>query len=101
MFSDQFIQVATYLDSDKVIGFGEHEHHSYLHDMNWRTWGMWTRDHVVTTVSVKCIKKGSKKSSLLQLPPLRTTIITSSSSSSSSDCYNKNVIGVLLSTMLY
>ena len=48
MFSDQFIQIATYLNSEKIIGFGEHEHHSLLHDMNWQTWGMWTRDIAVS-----------------------------------------------------
>ncbi|ELT99254.1 hypothetical protein CAPTEDRAFT_104310 [Capitella teleta] len=43
-FSDQFLQFSTYLNSANVYGFGEHEHHSFRHDMNFKTWPMWTRD---------------------------------------------------------
>ena len=48
MLSDQFLQVATYLNSEKVYGFGEHERQHFPHDMNWDKWGMWTRDQAVT-----------------------------------------------------
>lgn len=47
-FSDQFIQFATYLDTAKVYGLGEHEHQTFPHDTNWVKWGMWTRDQAVT-----------------------------------------------------
>lgn len=43
-FNDQFIQISTRLPSDYVYGFGEVEHPSFRHDLNWHTWGMFTRD---------------------------------------------------------
>uniref|UniRef100_A0A4W5NR19 Maltase n=1 Tax=Hucho hucho TaxID=62062 RepID=A0A4W5NR19_9TELE len=43
-FSDLFIQVSTRLSSDYVYGFGETEHTSYKHDLNYHTWGMFTKD---------------------------------------------------------
>uniref|UniRef100_A0AAZ3S587 Maltase n=1 Tax=Oncorhynchus tshawytscha TaxID=74940 RepID=A0AAZ3S587_ONCTS len=43
-FSDLFIQVSTRLPSDYVYGFGETEHTSYKHDLNYHTWGMFTKD---------------------------------------------------------
>uniref|UniRef100_A0A674BIW6 Maltase n=1 Tax=Salmo trutta TaxID=8032 RepID=A0A674BIW6_SALTR len=43
-FSDLFIQVSTRLSSDYVYGFGETEHASYKHDLNYHTWGMFTKD---------------------------------------------------------
>ncbi|NWI58669.1 MGA protein, partial [Calyptomena viridis] len=43
-FSDMFIQISTRLPSQYVYGFGETEHRSFRHDMNWITWGMFTRD---------------------------------------------------------
>ena len=46
--SDQFLQIATYLDSPKLYGLGEHERQHFPHDMNWDKWGMWTRDQAVT-----------------------------------------------------
>lgn len=49
--ADQYLQFSTRLNSANVYGFGEHEHHSLRHDMNWRTWPLWTRDHAVNTVS--------------------------------------------------
>ncbi|NXI63030.1 MGA protein, partial [Anseranas semipalmata] len=43
-FSDMFIQISTRLASQYVYGFGETEHTTYRHDMNWHTWGMFSRD---------------------------------------------------------
>ncbi|XP_066565478.1 sucrase-isomaltase, intestinal isoform X2 [Amia ocellicauda] len=43
-FSDQFIQISTRLPSDYIYGFGETEHHTYRHDLNWHTWGMFSKD---------------------------------------------------------
>ncbi|KAI8495435.1 hypothetical protein Bbelb_268900 [Branchiostoma belcheri] len=43
-FADQFLQISTRLPSPYVYGFGEHEHATFHHDLNWRTWGMLTRD---------------------------------------------------------
>ncbi|CAH1773346.1 unnamed protein product [Owenia fusiformis] len=48
VFSEQFLQFATKLNSHNVYGFGEHEHHSLKHDMNWKSWGMYARDQPVT-----------------------------------------------------
>ena len=47
ILSDQFLQIATKLDSSYVYGFGEHEHDSLLHDMNWKTWVMYTNGQAV------------------------------------------------------
>lgn len=46
--SDQFLQIATRLNSHHLFGLGEHMHQSLEHDMNWTRWSMWTRDHPVT-----------------------------------------------------
>ncbi|KAH0624124.1 hypothetical protein JD844_007538 [Phrynosoma platyrhinos] len=43
-FSDMFIQIATRLPSQYVYGFGETEHTQFRRDMNWQTWGMFTKD---------------------------------------------------------
>ena len=51
VLSDQFLQIATYLDSDKVYGLGEHERQHFPHDMNWDKWGMWTRDQAVEVLA--------------------------------------------------
>eukprot|EP00112_Aurelia_sp_Birch-Aquarium-sp1_P009032 Seg2012.11_Seg2012.9 transcript_id=Seg2012.11_Seg2012.9/GoldUCD/mRNA.D3Y31 product="Maltase-glucoamylase intestinal" protein_id=Seg2012.11_Seg2012.9/GoldUCD/D3Y31 len=44
IFADQFLQISTRLPSKYIYGFGEHEHPDYLHDMNWKSYGMFTRD---------------------------------------------------------
>ena len=44
VFSDQYIQLTTLLASDNVYGFGEHNHRTYRHDMNWKKWAIFTRD---------------------------------------------------------
>ncbi|XP_071751949.2 sucrase-isomaltase, intestinal [Centroberyx gerrardi] len=43
-FSDMFIQVSTRLSSEYVYGFGETEHPTYRHDLNYHTWGMFSKD---------------------------------------------------------
>uniref|UniRef100_A0A672GPR3 alpha-glucosidase n=1 Tax=Salarias fasciatus TaxID=181472 RepID=A0A672GPR3_SALFA len=43
-FSDMFIQVSTRLSSEFVYGFGETEHTTYRHDLNYHTWGMFSKD---------------------------------------------------------
>ncbi|KAK6195135.1 hypothetical protein SNE40_000621 [Patella caerulea] len=43
-YSDQFIQITTRLPSDNLYGFGEHNHRRFRHDMNWKTWSIFTRD---------------------------------------------------------
>ncbi|PIK61599.1 putative sucrase-isomaltase, intestinal [Apostichopus japonicus] len=44
IFEDQFLQLSTKLPSHNVYGFGEHEHESFRHDLNWRRWGSFARD---------------------------------------------------------
>ncbi|CAH7470255.1 Mgam [Phodopus roborovskii] len=44
LFSDQFLQLSTYLPSANVYGLGEHVHQRYRHDMNWKTWTLFSRD---------------------------------------------------------
>uniref|UniRef100_A0A4W6E6Q7 alpha-glucosidase n=1 Tax=Lates calcarifer TaxID=8187 RepID=A0A4W6E6Q7_LATCA len=43
-FSDMFIQVSTLLSSEFVYGFGETEHPTYKHNLNYHTWGMFSKD---------------------------------------------------------
>uniref|UniRef100_A0A8C5Q0B1 alpha-glucosidase n=1 Tax=Leptobrachium leishanense TaxID=445787 RepID=A0A8C5Q0B1_9ANUR len=43
-FSDLFIQIATRLPSNYIYGFGETEHRTFRHDLNWITWGMFAKD---------------------------------------------------------
>ncbi|NXH29482.1 MGA protein, partial [Myiagra hebetior] len=43
-FSDMFIQISTRLASQYIYGLGESEHPTFRHNMNWHTWGMFTRD---------------------------------------------------------
>jgi hypothetical protein len=44
MFSDQFLQIATYLPTKNIYGFGENTHQSLRHDLNYRTWPLFARD---------------------------------------------------------
>ncbi|XP_071506103.1 maltase-glucoamylase-like [Diadema antillarum] len=48
IFEDQFLTISTRLPSSNIYGFGEHEHHSFKHDLNWQTWGMFSRDQPVS-----------------------------------------------------
>ncbi|NXA54524.1 MGA protein, partial [Nothocercus julius] len=43
-FSDMFIQISTRLPSQYIYGFGENEHTTFRRNMNWHTWGMFSRD---------------------------------------------------------
>lgn len=43
-FSEMFLQVSTRLPSRFIYGFGETEHPTYKHDLNYHTWGMFTKD---------------------------------------------------------
>ncbi|XP_038077866.1 sucrase-isomaltase, intestinal-like [Patiria miniata] len=44
IFSDQFLQITTMLPSTNLYGFGENEHPSFRHDIQWKSWGMFSRD---------------------------------------------------------
>ncbi|XP_064615500.1 maltase-glucoamylase-like isoform X2 [Liolophura sinensis] len=44
VMADQFLQMTTRLPTEYVYGFGEHNHRRLLHDMNWKTWSIFTRD---------------------------------------------------------
>ncbi|XP_013421015.1 sucrase-isomaltase, intestinal [Lingula anatina] len=43
-FADQFLQIATKLPSMNIYGFGENPHKSFRHDLNFKTWPMFSRD---------------------------------------------------------
>ncbi|KAG8511483.1 Sucrase-isomaltase, intestinal, partial [Galemys pyrenaicus] len=43
-FNDKFIQISTRLPSNYLYGFGEVEHTEFKRNLNWHTWGMFTRD---------------------------------------------------------
>uniref|UniRef100_A0A8C1QV97 alpha-glucosidase n=1 Tax=Cyprinus carpio TaxID=7962 RepID=A0A8C1QV97_CYPCA len=43
-FSDQFLQISTRLPSDYVYGFGETEHPTYKHDLNFQKYGLFAKD---------------------------------------------------------
>ncbi|KAJ8410764.1 hypothetical protein AAFF_G00187210 [Aldrovandia affinis] len=43
-FSDLFIQMSTRLPSNYIYGFGETEHPTYRHSLDWHTWGMFSKD---------------------------------------------------------
>ncbi|VDO39895.1 unnamed protein product [Haemonchus placei] len=45
IFADKFLQIAAYLPSDAMYGWGENVHPTLKHDFsNYRTWGMFARD---------------------------------------------------------
>ncbi|XP_062438890.1 maltase-glucoamylase-like [Rhea pennata] len=44
IFSNQYLQITTTVPSTSVYGFGEHEHPSFKHSMNFATYGMFSRD---------------------------------------------------------
>lgn len=44
VFADQYLQLSAKLPSHNIYGLGEHVHQHYRHDMNWRTWPIFTRD---------------------------------------------------------
>ncbi|XP_069318720.1 maltase-glucoamylase-like [Eulemur rufifrons] len=43
-FNDMFIRISTRLPSTYLYGFGETEHTAFRRDLNWHTWGMFSRD---------------------------------------------------------
>uniref|UniRef100_A0A8C0L4M3 Maltase-glucoamylase n=1 Tax=Canis lupus dingo TaxID=286419 RepID=A0A8C0L4M3_CANLU len=43
-FNDMFIRISTRLPSQYLYGFGETEHTAFRRDLNWHTWGMFSRD---------------------------------------------------------
>jgi hypothetical protein len=45
VYTDQFLQIATKINSPYIYGFGENNHESLKHDLNYRSWGMFARDH--------------------------------------------------------
>jgi hypothetical protein len=50
IFSDQFIQIASYLSSKNVFGLGENAHRTLRHDLQYRTWPIFARDNPVDQV---------------------------------------------------
>lgn len=49
-FSNQYIQITTTVPSTSVYGFGEHEHPSFKHSMDFVTYGMFSRDQAPTVI---------------------------------------------------
>uniref|UniRef100_A0A8C3QIF6 alpha-glucosidase n=1 Tax=Cyanoderma ruficeps TaxID=181631 RepID=A0A8C3QIF6_9PASS len=47
-FSNQFLQITTTVPSTSVYGFGEHEHPTFKHNMDFVTYGMFSRDQAPT-----------------------------------------------------
>lgn len=43
IFSDQFIQLSTYLASKNVYGLGENSHESLKHDLQYKSWAAFNR----------------------------------------------------------
>ncbi len=52
IFSDQLIQIATYLPSKNVYGFGENPHSSFRHNLSYKTWPLFARDQMPTDVGI-------------------------------------------------
>ncbi|XP_054548714.1 maltase-glucoamylase isoform X2 [Talpa occidentalis] len=48
LFSDQYLQLSFRLPSVNVYGLGEHVHQQYRHNMDWKTWPIFTRDTIPT-----------------------------------------------------
>lgn len=49
-FSNQYLQITTAVPSTSVYGFGEQEHLSFKHNMDFVTYGMFTRDQAPTVI---------------------------------------------------
>ncbi|XP_072508617.1 uncharacterized protein [Notamacropus eugenii] len=43
-FNDMFLRISTRLPSHYIYGFGETEHTTFRRNLNWHTWGMFSRD---------------------------------------------------------
>jgi len=50
IFSDQFIQIASYLNTKNVYGLGENSHRTLRHDLKYKTWPIFARDNGVQNV---------------------------------------------------
>ncbi|KAL0592712.1 Sucrase-isomaltase, intestinal [Plecturocebus cupreus] len=46
VYSDQYLQISTRLPSEYIYGIGEHIHKRFRHDLNWKTWPIFTRDQL-------------------------------------------------------
>ncbi len=51
IFSDQFIQIATYLPTKNIYGLGENTHQSFRHNLSYKTWPIFTKDNFPGDVS--------------------------------------------------
>lgn len=49
-FSNQYLQITTAVPSTSVYGFGEQEHVSFKHNMDFVTYGMFSRDQPPTVI---------------------------------------------------
>ncbi|XP_041323927.1 sucrase-isomaltase, intestinal [Pyrgilauda ruficollis] len=43
-YAEQFLQLSIKLPSSNIYGVGEHVHKQYRHDVNWKTWPLFSRD---------------------------------------------------------
>uniref|UniRef100_A0A8C8VP34 Maltase n=1 Tax=Pelusios castaneus TaxID=367368 RepID=A0A8C8VP34_9SAUR len=43
-YADQYLQLSIKLPSSNIYGVGEHVHTQYQHNVNWKTWPIFTRD---------------------------------------------------------
>ncbi|XP_068261886.1 sucrase-isomaltase, intestinal isoform X1 [Nyctibius grandis] len=43
-YADQFLQLSIKLPSSNIYGVGEHVHKQYQHNVNWKTWPIFSRD---------------------------------------------------------
>ncbi|XP_010719642.1 sucrase-isomaltase, intestinal-like [Meleagris gallopavo] len=50
-FSNQYLQITTAVPSTSVYGFGEQEHVSFKHNMDYVTYGMFSRDQAPTPLA--------------------------------------------------
>lgn len=82
-FNDMFIRISTRLPSQYIYGFGETEHTDYRRNLNWHTWGMFSRDQP-PGVRAECLGSESLPLSLvlctLGASPSRTRLGWSHSS---------------------
>lgn len=44
VFANQYLQISAKLSSDNIYGLGEHVHKKFRHDIDWKTWPIFTRD---------------------------------------------------------
>lgn len=51
LYAEQFLQLSIKLPSSNIYGVGEHVHKQYQHDVNWKTWPIFSRDTAPSGVS--------------------------------------------------